>query len=314
MRLSVRLQDLGSHTSEIHSKLVDIMQDRLVAAARQLTQDSLKWGQSGGDPSSDAVFVPSAALVSLRKQLTTLHAVLGPLLQREEVHYIFGRVASLYSEALAATFDSLQHPKLMVGAGPHGAGAAGAAGSAPNNPLARGLGVARGGAGGFSVSVTPQELAAWEELRRCNALFALQVGVSSQCPWLIGALHAALAPKHNIRELAKTCNAPRAAVCCKWRRTLLPTCCCKLRCYVYLTSSSRSYSAILASSSACERWCNLILSRLGPSFMRCAALQHRAIVYERQQCKLQCARGGVACGLPASSPVDFPPHCSAPNK
>ncbi len=162
----VRMQDLSTHTSDIHSKLVDIMQDRLVAAARQLTQEAAKWGTNP----PNQPFELSPALTNLQKQLTTLHTVLTPLLQQEEVQYIFGRVASLYSEALAVTFDALQHPKLVPPqppAQPQGA----------NNPLSRGLGMRGGGTGSFSVSVTvdPQELAAWEDGRRRNAYYALQV-------------------------------------------------------------------------------------------------------------------------------------------
>jgi hypothetical protein len=142
-------QDLTVHTNEIHSKLVDIMQDRLVAAARQLTAEAGTWGASNGtvnsngnkagpmSSSSSAAgapflppgFEPCTSMRSLAKQLGTLQAVLVPILQQEELQYIFGRVASLYSEALAVTLDSLP---------------------------------ARDGG-------------AWEEARRCNALFALQV-------------------------------------------------------------------------------------------------------------------------------------------
>jgi hypothetical protein len=142
-------QDLTVHTNEIHSKLVDIMQDRLVAAARQLTAEAPTWGASNGMVNSNGTkpsaggssaaaapflppgFEPCASMRSLAKQLGTLQAVLIPILQQEELQYIFGRVASLYSEALAVTLDSLPQ----------------------------------------------RDGAAWEEARRCNALFALQVCV-----------------------------------------------------------------------------------------------------------------------------------------
>ncbi len=174
-------QDLSSHTSEIHSKLVDIMQDRLVQAARQLTQEAARWGTPQGPPPAapDGSFQPSQALLSLHKQLTTLHTVLGPLLQQEEVQYIFGRVASLYSEALAATLDALQHPKLQLPQQHQaGGGAQGGAGGAQGGGRAgRVAGAMAGSVGVVSASVTVDvhELAAWEDMRRRNAIYALQV-------------------------------------------------------------------------------------------------------------------------------------------
>ncbi|KAL6764938.1 hypothetical protein V8C86DRAFT_3022064, partial [Haematococcus lacustris] len=47
-------QDLTLHTNEIHSKLVDIMQDRLVAAARQLSQEAAAWGAPLRPPAGSA--------------------------------------------------------------------------------------------------------------------------------------------------------------------------------------------------------------------------------------------------------------------
>ena len=148
---------------EIHTKLVEIMQDRLLVAAKQLVTESAEaWKQdlptessssaeqaaaairpmgqserssSVGNGTVTAGAVPPIppegvgdAIRSLAKQLGTLRTVLSPILQEEEVRYIFGRVASMYSDTLAATMDSL---------------------------------LPRGGA--------------WEERRRINALFALQV-------------------------------------------------------------------------------------------------------------------------------------------
>ncbi|GAX73142.1 hypothetical protein CEUSTIGMA_g595.t1 [Chlamydomonas eustigma] len=129
------MQDLTVHMDEVHSKLVDIMQDRLVLAAKQLVveSDAFKEGKPSGKEAASAAGVEGGPEVSevirgLTKQLGTLRSVLSPILQKEEVQFIFGRVASMYSDTLAATMDSL-------------------------NPRGRG--------------------AEWEEWRRVNALFLL---------------------------------------------------------------------------------------------------------------------------------------------
>ncbi|KAG1658651.1 hypothetical protein FOA52_006413 [Chlamydomonas sp. UWO 241] len=109
------MQDLSLHLDEIHTKLVDIMQDRLQLAVRQpgcrllLTQHSdagcnepyeshprpaAACGQPAGGGSGGAMV--GDAVRGLVKSLGTLRAVLSPILQQEEVAYIFGRVASLY--------------------------------------------------------------------------------------------------------------------------------------------------------------------------------------------------------------------------
>mmetsp|Transcript_10458 Transcript_10458/g.22439 ORF Transcript_10458/g.22439 Transcript_10458/m.22439 type:complete len:1189 (-) Transcript_10458:119-3685(-) len=98
------LQDLTLHMDEIHTKLVDIMQDRLAVAAKQLTQEADSWGKA---PPGAAGYAPSESIRALSKQLGTLRSVLSPLLQRDEVELIFGRVASLYSETLSSTLDAL---------------------------------------------------------------------------------------------------------------------------------------------------------------------------------------------------------------
>lgn len=94
------LQDLTVHTREVHSKLVEIMQDRLLLAARQLAAEARGWGvvyqHSGGRPSGGGAgaaastaanfdFEVSPAVRSLSKQLATLQSVLVPILQEEEV-------------------------------------------------------------------------------------------------------------------------------------------------------------------------------------------------------------------------------------
>ena len=89
-------QDLTVHTREVHSKLVEIMQERLLLAARQLASESRTWGavfqqqpqqQQQQQVPTTAVkgFEVSPAVRSLFKQLGTLQSVLVPILQEEEV-------------------------------------------------------------------------------------------------------------------------------------------------------------------------------------------------------------------------------------
>ena len=118
-------QDLVLHVEEIHGKLVDIMQDRLQMAARQVVVEAETWGLQAPPSSYDSTRAPSStngsnasteshnlppseSIKSLAKQLNTLRTVLTPIIQQQEVQFIFGRVASMCSETLAATFDGLQ--------------------------------------------------------------------------------------------------------------------------------------------------------------------------------------------------------------
>jgi hypothetical protein len=77
---------------EVHSKLVDIMQDRLVIAAKQLVTESEAFKQESGNRleaagASGMEGGPevSHAIRGLTKQLGTLRSVLSPILQKEEV-------------------------------------------------------------------------------------------------------------------------------------------------------------------------------------------------------------------------------------
>ncbi len=84
------LQDLTLHMDEIHTKLVDIMQDRLHFAARQLVVEAEAWGKAAPARATPVgAVVPDAVLAesvrSLVRQLGTLRNVLSPILQKEEV-------------------------------------------------------------------------------------------------------------------------------------------------------------------------------------------------------------------------------------
>lgn len=98
------LQDLTMHIDEVHSKLVDIMRDRLAAAVQTLPAEVRAAAPTGG---SSSLAGPTPTIALLAKQLATLRAVLVPLLLREEVEFIFGAVSRSYSDALSDLFESL---------------------------------------------------------------------------------------------------------------------------------------------------------------------------------------------------------------
>ncbi|GLC48694.1 hypothetical protein PLESTB_000126600 [Pleodorina starrii] len=167
-------QDLNLHVEEIHGKLVDIMQDRVLAACRQVSADSEAWARAAPALAAHqaAQPTPSEALRLLARQLGTLRSVLQPILQPEEVSYIFGRVAAACSESLAGLLDSLTPPP------PPPAAPAAPAAAPPTGGLLRGLG--GGGAAAAAAAATAAAeahaaaTAAWDASRRANALFMLQ--------------------------------------------------------------------------------------------------------------------------------------------
>ena len=89
------MQDLTLHMDEIHTKLVEIMQDRLLAAAKQLVTEAESWGKEAaaasvvgaGAAAGGAGDGVGDAIRSLAKQLGTLRNVLSPILQAEEVNW-----------------------------------------------------------------------------------------------------------------------------------------------------------------------------------------------------------------------------------
>uniref|UniRef100_A0A383V506 Vacuolar protein sorting-associated protein 54 n=1 Tax=Tetradesmus obliquus TaxID=3088 RepID=A0A383V506_TETOB len=99
------LQDLTMHMDEVHSKLVDIMRDRLAAAVQTLPGEVR---QLAANPALLAnPEQPSHTIALLVKQLGTLRSVLAPYLLKEEVEFIFGAVARAYSDALSECFEAL---------------------------------------------------------------------------------------------------------------------------------------------------------------------------------------------------------------
>lgn len=94
------------HMDEIHSKLVDIMHDRLQMAVKQLAAESQSWGATA--PATAATAATTAPLAAgagaagaaagqevvgdavrgLVRSLGTLRSVLAPILQKEEVRAV----------------------------------------------------------------------------------------------------------------------------------------------------------------------------------------------------------------------------------
>lgn len=92
-------------------RCVCCFQERAVVCRRQLLGDEQP--PPHASPSTDepdaapaAPPPPSNHVVALCKQLNTLRGVLTPILSPDEIQFIFGRVASAFSEQLA---DALEH-------------------------------------------------------------------------------------------------------------------------------------------------------------------------------------------------------------
>eukprot|EP00891_Asterochloris_glomerata_P002136 jgi/Astpho2/2136/Aster-x1055 len=102
------LQDLTVHRTEIHSKLVAIMRERLATNLKQLPAVADMWGhQPQGEQELAGPPAPSHFALTSSKQLRILSQVLTPLLLPEECEQIFGRVGLVFSKSLADSFERL---------------------------------------------------------------------------------------------------------------------------------------------------------------------------------------------------------------
>jgi len=92
------------HMDEVHSKLVDIMRDRLHQAVQVLPEEikSIANSKVPIDYSQ-----PSPTISLLTKQLATLRGVLGPILLKDELEFVFGAVARSYSDGLSELFENM---------------------------------------------------------------------------------------------------------------------------------------------------------------------------------------------------------------
>lgn len=104
------LQDLAVHRDEIYAKLVTIMRERLLAGARQLHQSAEKWGEGKAKPN------PTAFAEATAKQLRVLRGVLLPLMNKDDLAVVFGRISGLFGTTLAESYGRLQPPDEDAGA------------------------------------------------------------------------------------------------------------------------------------------------------------------------------------------------------
>ena len=183
------MQDLTLHMDEIHTKLVEIMQDRLLAAAKQLVTEAESWGKEAaaapvvgaGAATGGAGDGVGDAIRSLAKQLGTLRNVLLPLLQAEEVrggepggaeHWLGGLIR------LVGIFPPVRRCGAYLAASP----ACTVTTPSPPSPSCAQVRHIFGRIASLysdALAATMDSLLprgeAWEERRRANVLFILQV-------------------------------------------------------------------------------------------------------------------------------------------
>jgi hypothetical protein len=107
------LQAIVLHRQQLHSKLVHIMRDRLAKALKGFHNTSVSWAAynpaNAGAPLST---VPingsvhphkpvSGLLEQVMQQLSTLAAVLTPIMSMSQLQEIFFRIRRMYSDSLA---------------------------------------------------------------------------------------------------------------------------------------------------------------------------------------------------------------------
>ncbi|KAK3242414.1 hypothetical protein CYMTET_47899, partial [Cymbomonas tetramitiformis] len=97
-------QDYGLHRDEIHSKLLAIMQERLLVHSRQLPSIVELWMRD----KEDADVEPSDFAKALVKEIGVLQRVLTPLLLQSELYSIFGRVSTNFNNRLIEAFRKLE--------------------------------------------------------------------------------------------------------------------------------------------------------------------------------------------------------------
>ncbi|KAJ7546423.1 hypothetical protein O6H91_08G039800 [Diphasiastrum complanatum] len=96
-------QDFRVHRDEIHSKLVQIMKERLLVHLRSFSQIVEEWNKADESDSQ-----PSHFARSLTKEVGVLHRVLSPLLLEEDVRSIFTRVVTLFHSQLSDAFFKVE--------------------------------------------------------------------------------------------------------------------------------------------------------------------------------------------------------------
>ncbi|KAL2467433.1 Vacuolar protein sorting-associated protein [Abeliophyllum distichum] len=95
--------DYKVHCDEIHSKLVQIMRERLVVHLRSLPQIVESWNRS-----EDTDSQPSQFARSLTKEVGYLQRTLSKHLLEEDVQAIFGQVVVIFHSQISEAFKSLE--------------------------------------------------------------------------------------------------------------------------------------------------------------------------------------------------------------
>ncbi|GAA0148262.1 membrane traffic protein [Lithospermum erythrorhizon] len=96
-------QDYGIHRDEIHSKLVQIMRERLMVHLRGLPQLVESWNRP-----EEADMQPSQFARSLTKEVNFLQRVLSRTLHEIDVQAIFRQVATIFHSQIAEAFSHLE--------------------------------------------------------------------------------------------------------------------------------------------------------------------------------------------------------------
>jgi len=103
----------------IHSKLIDIMKERLTAGIVQLKEEINSKEQVTEDKS-----VPTQSSQQIAKQLRILTQVLTPILHQDQMQKICSKVAEIFGTELGTAFKNILNPRKD---------------SSPKSPLAEGV-------------------------------------------------------------------------------------------------------------------------------------------------------------------------------
>lgn len=95
-------QDYKVHRDEIHTKLVQIMRERLLANLRKLPQIVESW--NGPD---DTDLQPSLFAKAVTKEVTYLHRILSQILLEVDVQAIFRQVVQIFHSHITEAFSKL---------------------------------------------------------------------------------------------------------------------------------------------------------------------------------------------------------------
>lgn len=96
-------QDYKIHRDEIHTKLIQIMRERLLANLRKLPQIMESW--NGPD---DNDLQPSLFAKAVTKEVTYLHRILSQILLEVDVQAIFRQVVQIFHSHITEAFSKLE--------------------------------------------------------------------------------------------------------------------------------------------------------------------------------------------------------------